>query len=98
VVWVSIRAVRAKRDNHLRLDPADMRDELSNNFFGLCLIHISIDVVKKAHFMNSEILCGAMQFRLTDTGNTLKPRVGALRVEPAALPVCCTNEVGFHTF
>src|SRR5215212_7010976 len=96
MIWMSVGSVRAKGHNNLRFDPADMGNNFSDDFLGIRLIHISINIVQKAYFVDSQMFGRTTQFLFTDAGDAFQARVRPLGIEPAALPARRTDQIGLN--
>src|SRR5215217_5474261 len=98
MIGMSVMSIRRKCDHDVRLDPANMCDDFSNDLFCICQIHVAIDVVQQTDFTQTEMFRRALQFRFTDARHTFEAGVGALALEPAAFPVRRAYEIGLYPF
>src|SRR5215207_410323 len=97
MIGMPIRAVRRKRNHHLRLDSTDMRGNLFDDLTRLGLIHIAVDVIQKADFMQTKMLCGTIQLCFTDPCHLLEAWIWSLVIEPASFPMRRAHKIRFDT-
>src|SRR5262245_60125395 len=98
MVRVTIRAIWGEGHNDLWFDAANVGDNFADNFTGICLIHITINVIEKVDFSQTQMFGGALQLCCTDASDAFQAGVWTFTLKPATLPMCGADKIRLYIF